>query len=86
MKKLREKQEEKICILKVTLSDVFGRIRGTPHRIFCRHRQKLRGGKNISTLENGNELLSKKGDSPQRTQRKTMINKRKKTFLCALIE
>jgi hypothetical protein len=35
VKKRREKQEEKICILKVTLSDVFGRIRGTPHRILA---------------------------------------------------
>lgn len=35
MKNRREKQEEKIYILKVTLSDVFGRGRGTPHRILA---------------------------------------------------
>ncbi len=33
MKMDREKPEEKICILKVTLSDVFGGVRGKPHRI-----------------------------------------------------
>ncbi len=32
MKNRKEKQEEKIYILKVTLSDVFERGRGTPHR------------------------------------------------------
>src|SRR4030066_2190326 len=32
MKKHREIQEEKIYILKVTISDVFGRVKGTPHR------------------------------------------------------
>jgi len=35
MKMHREKQEEKICILKVTLSDVFGGVRGKPHRILA---------------------------------------------------
>ena len=35
VKKRREKQEEKICILKVTLSDVFGRFSETPHRILA---------------------------------------------------
>lgn len=35
MKMQREKQEEKICILKVTLSDAFGRVRGMPHRILA---------------------------------------------------
>ena len=35
MKKHKEKQEEKIYILKVTISDVFGRVKGTPHRILA---------------------------------------------------
>ena len=35
MKNRREKQEEKIYILKVAISDVFGRVKGTPHRILA---------------------------------------------------
>lgn len=35
MKKHKEKQEEKIYLLKVTINDVFARVEGTPHRILA---------------------------------------------------